>query len=207
MANPAPENPRETALQSYSGRRLSGSEFEDVYAITGIIARDIERTGSFFEVRKGYAFAYSMGKKIDTEQAKDVIGDVFKARYGQTMNEMRETLIANEQKATAKMAAPYAQNVRNLIKDGETMPYYKALDQSSAEMAQAHGITQNRAKALMKEADDQMYDIGKELEAAYNVPVREAARSERQAQKQSVDTASKSQKKTTNRTRKVRQKA
>jgi hypothetical protein len=38
------------------------------------------------------------------------------------------------------------------------------------------------------------------------VPVREAARSERQAQKQSVDTASKSQKKTTNRTRKVRQK-
>jgi hypothetical protein len=59
MANPAPENPRETALQSYSGRRLSGSEFEDVYAITGIIARDIERTGSFFEVRKGYAFAYS----------------------------------------------------------------------------------------------------------------------------------------------------
>ena len=184
MVNPTPENPRETALQSYSGQRMTNAEFEDAYAICGIIAREIKRSGSFFEARENYAFSFSKGKKISTEQAQDALGDVFKARHGQTMNEMREAVIAQDQKVTAKMAAPYAEKVGQLIQEGETMPYYKALDQSSAEMAGAHGMTQNHAKSLMKEAKGDLYDLGKELQAAYHEPAVAARKAGSEAKPQ-----------------------
>lgn len=171
MANPAPENPREAALQSYSGQRMTSTEFEDAYAISGIIAREIKRSGSLFEARENFAFVFSKGKKISSEQAQDALSDVFKARYGQTMNEMREAVIVQDQKVTAKMATPFAAKVGQLIQEGETMPYYKALDQSSAEMAGAHGMTQNHAKALMKEAKGDLYDLGKELQPPITSPL------------------------------------
>lgn len=194
MTDTAPQNPREAARQSYSGQRMTSAEFEDAYAVAGIIAREIQKSGSFFEARENYAFAFSKGKKISAEQAKDALGDIFTERYGQSMNQMRETLIAQNLQASPEMAAPYAAKVSQLITDGETMPLYKAVDQSSAEIAQTHGMTQNHAKTMMKEAQGDLYDLGKELEAAYHAPVIAARKAQPQQAPQAKRVRKQSQK-------------
>ena len=169
---------------SYTAARLLDGEMEDAKAICGIIARDIRKTGSFFEARENYAFAYSKGKKINPDQAQSVLNDIFKAQHGQSMNQMREALIAKDQTVMPDQALPYVQQITSLIQAGDTMPFYKALDQAAGEMANDLGITQKRAKTLMSDAHAQsqgrkLYDVGKELEATYHTPVAEAQKARR----------------------------
>ena len=188
MSDPTPQDPRAAARQSYAGQHMTQGEFDDAYAITGIIAREIQKSGSFYEARENYAFAYSKGKKISPDQAQEMIADVFTARHGQSMNQMREAMLEREKTVGVEQAAPYAQKVGPLIQDGDTMPFYQAYDRAAVEMAQTHGITETRAKSLMKDAhgdrDDgrTLYDMGKELEEAYHRPVAEAASAARKAQ-------------------------
>lgn len=189
------EDPRNAARQSHTGQRLTEAEFKDAYAIVGVIDRDIRKTGSFYETRENYAFAYSKGKKISPDQAQGILNDIYKARFGQSMNQTREALNSQATKVTAEDAAPYAQKVGQLIQEGETMPFYKALDQAAGEMSQTLSITEKHAKALMKEAhaaqtDKPLYDVGKELEAAYHVP----AMAKKQAQKPESQARLKTQK-------------
>ena len=184
----APNDPRTMARQSYPGKRMTQGEFDDAYAITGVLAREIKRSGSFYEARENYAFAFAKGKQISTDQAQKAIGEIFAARFGQTMNQMREDVIRQDAKIGPEQAARYAQQVGPLIKDGETMPFYRAYDKASHQMAGDHGITQTRAKELMTEAHSlaqpakngqSLYNLGKELEEAYHYPKIEAERTAR----------------------------
>jgi len=166
------QSPKQAARQSYSGQRLSARHFEDVYAITGIIERDITHDASFYQSRENYAFAFSKGLKLTPSQCENIIGDVFKARFGKTMNQMREDYIKRDEEIAQDQALPYAEKLKTLIQDGQS--FYKAQDIIASEMTHALGITSKRSKALMKDAHQQahgmeLYDVSKELEAAYQM--------------------------------------
>lgn len=165
-----PQSPKHAARQSYSGQRLSARHFEDVYAITGIIERDITHDASFYQSRENYAFAFSKGLKLTPSQCENIIGDVFKARFGKTMNQMRGDYIKRDEEAAQDQVLPYAEKLKTLIQDGQ--PFYKAQDIIASEMTHALGMTSKRSKALMKDAHQQahgteLYDVSKELESAY----------------------------------------
>lgn len=200
MTNATTTDTRQTARQSQTGQRLTQAEFDDAYAISGIVNREIQKTGSFYEARENFAFAYAKGKKISPDQAQGVLNDIYKARYGQSMNQTREALIAQDQKVTAAVAAPYTAKVGELIQQGETMPFYKAQDQVAGEMARTLGITEKRAKSLMKEDsvarfDKDLFDMGKELEAAYHEPVQEAKVAQEKAQQPTTNGPKRTRKK------------
>ena len=182
-------DPKQTARQSYTGQRMTKAEFEDAWAIAGILGREIKKSGSFYEARENYGFAFAKGKKIGPERAQDMLGDIFKARHGQTMNQMREGLIQREKTinpSAEAQALHHANKIEGLIRDGDTQPYYKALDQAAGAMADQHGITELSAKRMMKDAyaaseGKELSDIGKELEAAYHTPVAETQKADRRA--------------------------
>ena len=183
-----PHDPRAAARQSYSGQRLTDTEFEDAYAISGIIERDIRKSGSFYEARENYAFAFAKGKKISPDQAMDVLGDIFKARFGHSMNQTREAILKRDTSTRPDQADAYAQQVGDLIRQGDTMPFYKAYDKAAQNMAHAHDISQNRAKDLMQETyaathGKTLYEAGKELEEQYHAPVAEAQKARKTLQK------------------------
>ena len=179
-----PHAPREAARQSYSGQRLSETEFVEAYSICGIIERDIRKSGSFYEARENYAFAFAKGKKISPDQAMDVLGDIFKARFGHSMNQTREAILKRDTSTRPDQAHAYAQQVGDLIRQGDTMPFYKAYDTAAQNMARDHDISQNRAKDLMKETyaathGKTLYEDGKKLEEHYHAPVAQAQKAQK----------------------------
>ena len=92
--------------------------------------------------------------------------------------------------------ALHADQVEQIIQEGPTQPYYKALDQSSISLATKLGITQSGAKELMAQSYETQHGVtlyarGKEVEEAYHRPVREAEIAARKAEK--LQTHSRSQ--------------
>ena len=77
-------DPKQAARQSYTGQRMTKAEFEDAWAIAGILGREIKKSGSFYEARENYGFAFAKGKKIAAHlmeaSADDVVfeGGMFK---------------------------------------------------------------------------------------------------------------------------------
>jgi len=194
----ATDHAQDVARQSYHGKRMTASELEDAYAIAGILQREIKRSGSFYEARENYAFTYAKGKKQSPDQAQEALADVFATRYGQSMNQMREALLAKEQTVRAEIALPQAEDTLRLIKEGATMPYYKALDQAATDLAERQGITTNRAKSLMGEAyqtahNTTLYEAGKALEEQHHKPVVEAERAAYKAERSAQSQAPKQQ--------------
>ena len=75
-----------------------------------------------------------------------------------------------------------------MIQEGETRPFYQAYDAAAVTLAGELGITQSGAKALVKDVFQahhgrDLYGAGKEIEAAYHRPVREAEIAQRKAEK------------------------
>ena len=71
-----------------------------------------------------------------------------------------------------------------MIRDGKTMPFYQHYDRSGRNLAKELKISKTGAKEFMKEAfhedtGKELYDWGKDLEAKYHTPVKEAERAER----------------------------
>ena len=88
------------ARESFSGRLLNDAQFNEAIAITGIIEREIKRSGTFKEKLGDYSFAFARSERFDAMKAEAVLRDLFKERTGQSMNQMREGLVENEQKLT-----------------------------------------------------------------------------------------------------------
>ena len=181
------------ARESYSGRGLTDSQFEEAWAITGVLARGIKKTGSFHEKLTDYAHAFARSEKFDAMKSEVVIRDLFKARYEQTPNQMREKLLAQEQEpsqAIKEEALTYARQIEPLIKDGDTLPFFRAYDRAGSAFAERTGITETAAKKLMTEAyrdveRRELYETGKALEAKYHTPKREAERNAREVARDS----------------------
>lgn len=131
-------------------------------------------------------------------RGETIVRDIYQGRYNQTMNQTRETLMEQEKaialdENTQSHALKFAERVPELIKEDQTQPFYKAYDQAATELSKELNITQNSAKALMKDAyqnahGSELYDKGKEFENAYHKPVREAENAARaQAKLENAD--------------------
>lgn len=177
------EERRAEIRQSPVGQRLSEDQFDDGLAIGGIVEREIHKRGAFVDKLSDYAHAFARTERFDALKAEEIIRDLFKEYYGETMNQMRERLVNRESEIepnVGKDALHRAQSVVGLIKEAPTMPFYRAYDRAAAEMATEYGITEAGAKKMMKEAfasheGRELYEAGKEAEELYHKPVREEA--------------------------------
>ncbi len=194
------QNGMEAARQSFSGKGLTESQFQEAWAITGILHGEIQKTGSFREKLTDYAHAYARSEKFDAMRGENVLRDIYQGRYGQTMNQTREGLMEREAQLPSNAQAEIkwqANRVMDLIKDGPTMPFYQAYDVAARELAQSFSITQRTSKELMSSAfkDERnrtLYEAGKEQEETHHKPVREAEVAARKAEQQQTRSQSQS---------------
>ncbi|MDJ0825702.1 MAG: hypothetical protein QNJ16_09380 [Rhodobacter sp.] len=172
-------------------QRITDSQFDESWDMAGILRRGILKSGRFADKLDHQSIAYALGRKISKDQAEMVLRDQYEARYGETMKQTldglhdRETIL---REAGGEHALYYAGTVETLIRDGDTMPFYKAFDTAAVDMARQHGITETGAKSMMKDAfqkarNRDLYDAGKELEERHHKPVREAEVAARRAQR------------------------
>lgn len=166
------------ARESFSGRLLTDSQFDEAMAITSIMEREIHKSGAFKQKLGDYAYAYARTEKLDAMKAKEGIRDLFKIRTGQTMNTMREAMMKREAelfsqdgqpsingngRETNKARQPQlsddgklrayraATELGQMIENGDKMSFFRAYSHQAAELAKDFGITESGAKKLMKQ--------------------------------------------------------
>lgn len=169
------------ARASYSGRMLTNAQFDEAIAITGILEREIQKTGKFKDKLSDYAHAMARGAQFDTLKAETMIRDLYKARTGQTLNQHREALMEREAKLSDEDKAgarPKAYEVGSMMEENGNMPFYRAYDQQATALARELGITDIAARTLMQDAfraaeNRELYEWGKELEKKYRHPQEE----------------------------------
>lgn len=179
------------ARQSFTGKTLSDSQFDESWALAEIMHRGIRKSGSFHEKLVDYSHAFARSERFDQMKGETIIRDQFKARYGETMNKMRVALKEREENlpdTADRDALDHARMIEPLIRDGDTMPFYRAYDYVGGALAEKLKITEVGAKELMKTAfrkgeSGELYDHGKALEKQFHQPVREAAQQAREAKR------------------------
>lgn len=177
------------ARNGFTAKTLTNSQFDEAWAIAEVMQRSINKTGSFIEKLADYSHAYARSEKFGQLKGEEIIRDVFKDRYGQSLNQMREQLLAREAnlpEAAGPAALEKARRIETMISEGETQPFYRAYDTAAVGVAENLGITETGAKELMKSAYSQaegrdLYETGKALEKAHHAPAREAAKQSRMA--------------------------
>ena len=182
------------ARNSFTGKNLSDTQFDESWALAGIVNRAIQKTGSFYEKLEDYSHAFARGEKFDQVKGKIIIRDIFKARYGQTMNQMREGLKEREASlpdAARTQALDQARQIEPLVRDGDTMPFYRAYEHAGRALADTLNITETGAKDLMKSTYNEvegrdLYDAGKAVEKQFHDPVREAEREAQRADRKAT---------------------
>ncbi|MFG1342232.1 hypothetical protein [Xanthobacter autotrophicus] len=170
------------ARESFSGRLLTDAQFEEAIAITAIIEREIQKTGAFKEKLGDYAYAFARTESFDAVKAETILRDLFKARTGQSMNQMREDFAAREEKlpaSTRPLAYEYAAAVGPMIEEGTRITFNRAFAHQAQQLAGELGITDVGARRLMKEEFKaaearELQDWGKELEEKFYRPQIEA---------------------------------
>lgn len=178
--------------QNNTGSQLSGSQYDESKFVAEIIHRGIRKNGKFREKLTDYSHAFARGEKFDAMKAEVIIRDQFKAHYGETMNQMRLALKERQKnlpETADRDALEYARMIEPLIRDGETMPFYRAYDYVGCALAEKLNITETGAKELMTTAyreieGRELYDFGKALEKRFSVPERDA---EQQAREEKRD--------------------
>ncbi len=174
------------AKQSFTGRALTESQFDQSWALADVLKRNIESTGSFREQLTDHAHAFARTERFDSMKAETILRDQFKEKFGQTMNQMREDLLEREDhvRDIAKdQALERARAIGPAIREGETKPFWQAHDQEATRLAKDLNITESGAKTMMRETfqeaeGKELYSYGKELEERHHVPAREARREE-----------------------------
>lgn len=182
------ENRLVDARHSFTGKSLTDCQFAESWSLAEVMARNIRNSGSFHEKLTDYAHAFARSERFDAVRGETIIRDIFKARYGVTMNQMREGFLQREAEvrdSARDQALAHARDIETLISQGETMPFYRAYDQSSAKLAESFGITHAGAKTLMKDAyreieGRELYETGKALEEQHHRPRIEAEQARRE---------------------------
>jgi hypothetical protein len=172
----------EPVRQNSAGERLTASQSDEVGHIVAIMKRSIEKKGAFKDKLGDFAHAFARSEKFDALKGETIIRDQFKARYGQTMNAMREDLQsreANLNQTEKSMGLSAALNVGTKIANGETMPFYRAYDEEAVSLSKSLNITETGAKMLMKEEyrthnGGELYSDCKAIEQQYHTPKLEA---------------------------------
>ena len=179
------DNIQEPAIetrQGSTGKKLSDSQYDESKSVAEIMQRGIRKNGKFREKLTDYSHAFARGEKFDAMKAEMIIRDQFKEQYGETMNQMRLALKERQEnlpETAGRDALEYARMIEPLIRDGETMPFYRAYDYVGGALAEKLNITETGAKELMTTAfreieGRELYEFGKALEKKFIVPEREA---------------------------------
>lgn len=156
--------------------------------ITGIIEREIRKTGAFKDKLGDYAFSFSRTEQIDPARAETILRDLFKARTGMTMNQMREGLAEREKQIGEEQydrAYQCALAVGTRIEQGDKITLNRAFAEQAEPLGRELDITDAGAKRLMKDAfkdteGTDLYDWGKELEEWHFRPQIEAEKQARE---------------------------
>jgi hypothetical protein len=189
----ATDDRRISARESFSGRLLTEPQFDEAMAITGIIEREIQRTGTFKEKLGDYAHAFARTEKFEAMKAETILRDLFRERTGRSMNQMREALMAKEEQLTPQdrqRGYQFAVGVGDMIKVGNTaegrrMTFNRAYAYQAQVFAMELGITDTFAKSVMSaefkvQRGAEFYDWGKALERDFYRPQVEADRQRRE---------------------------
>ena len=188
------DNIQELAIetrQGSTGKKLTDSQYDESKSVAEIMHRGIRKNGKFREKLTDYSHAFARGEKFDAMKAEIIIRDQFKAQYGETMNQMRMGLKERQEnlpETAGRDALEYARMIEPLIRDGETMPFYRAYDYVGSALAEKFNITETGAKELMTTAyreveGRELYDFGKALEKKFYAPEREAEQQTREGKR------------------------
>jgi len=177
--------------QSNNGRKLSDSQSDESKSVAKILCRGIRKNGKFREKLTDYSHAFARGEKFDAMKAEMIIRDQFKEQYGETMKQMRLGLKERQEnlpETADRDALEYARMIEPLIRDGDTMPFYRAYDYVGCALAEKLNITETGAKELMTTAyreieGRELYEFGKALEKKFVVPNRDAEQQEREVKR------------------------
>jgi len=180
------------ARESFSGKSMTETQLKQAVAIADIIHAEIQQSGSFIAQVTDYSHAFARSEKFDAIRAEKMIRDVYTATQGQSMNQTREGLLAAENTLPPEArtsALVCAESISALIEAAPTQPFYMAFDRAAVTLSDAYGITQNTAKAMMKDVfaqhhDKDLYAHGKQAEEKYHKPAREAEMAARKAEQQ-----------------------
>ncbi|MEP3785611.1 MULTISPECIES: hypothetical protein [Paracoccaceae] len=186
----------QSARATFSGKTMTETQLTKAHAIAGILHAEIKRSGSFKEELTDYAHAFARGERFDALRGETMIRDIYTARYDQSLNQTRMRLKAQEDnlpERSSPRVLECAESIATLIQEGPTQPFYQAYDRAATTLAAELGVTQTAAKTLMKDSFQaahhrDLYEAGKEIEAAYHTPVRTkevAARTAERLQSQS----------------------
>jgi len=179
-----------SARESFSGRLLSDPQFDEAMTITGIIEKEIQKTGRFKEKLGDYAFAFARTEKFESHKAEVAIRDLFKERTGMSMNEMRELFVKREEtlsETQKRSAFTAALQVGKMIEEGDKISFHRAFSHEARTLGSDLNITDLGAKRLMGEQfeavnGEKFYDWGKEQEKKFYTPQIEAEKQTRKAE-------------------------
>lgn len=177
------------ARESFSGRLLTGPQFEEAIAIPQIVEREIQKTGAFKDKLGDYAYAFARSERFDAMKAETIVRDLFKERTGMTMNALREKFAKREETisdADRQKAYDHACAVGDMIEAGKKMSFARAYAHQAEALSRQLGTTDAFAKTLMKDEfkaveKTELYDWGKQLEEKFYRPQIEAEAKEREA--------------------------
>ncbi len=158
-----------------TGKTLTASQFGEAWAIAGIMHQTIRKTGTFRDKLTDYAHAFARSERFDALLGETNVRNIFAERYGETMNDLRERLDANQEQLPEQAWAQSfdaAKSITPMIKQGETMPFYQAYDRAGRQLAKTLDITESGAKQLMKETYQEatgkdLYETCKAVEKQY----------------------------------------
>jgi len=179
------DNQQQTHIREhFSARLLRDDTFQDVMAITEIMEHEINRTGKFKEKLSEYSIALARGEKFDTMKAEGIIRDLFKERVGVSMNQMREQLVKHEETYTdadQQRTVRMPNEIKTLMEQHHKMTFQRAFSQKASELGIELGVTDHRAKTLIRNEfeqanDGKFYDYGKSLDESIYRPQIDASK-------------------------------
>lgn len=182
---------RPETLNAPHANYLISSQSDESWDIVNIVRREIRKSGKFTAKLNHQSIAFSLGQKFDETRAELILRDQYQSRFGETMKQTLDGILereANLPETAQRDALDYAHMVSPLIRDGETMPFYRAYDYVGSALAEKLNITETGAKKLMTKAfrdaeGRELFDVGKEMEKQFHQPVREAAQQAREAKR------------------------
>lgn len=176
------------ARNTFSARLLTDPQFEEFAAICAILHREIHRSGSFIEKLENYAFTISRTEKgINASKADTIIRDLFKALFGETMDQLRKALLKAEEElddTVSGIAHDFALATLNQVQEGDKIPFHRAYAEQAGLMATELKVTDVAAKKLMSEAFEAetghpFYEEGKQVEDRFFAPQIQAEKRQR----------------------------
>ena len=184
----SPQAPTGDARECFSARLLTNTQYFECKSIARIIEREILYSGTFKEKLGDYAYALARSQKFDVAKAETILRDVFKASTGQSMNQMRESLVNNLEAINddnRQQAYQSACDIGDIMENGDKLTFNRVFSSQAQSLAREFSITDIAAKRIMgdefnKVEGSKLYDWGKELDEQFFRPQIDAEKQQRE---------------------------